>query len=55
MALTSGGRLAGVLVGGAGGLIKDVTAAGEILTRFSAEAESLLASKAPGLVSEKLA
>lgn len=43
--------IAGVLVGEAAGLIADIPPAAELLTRISAEAETLLASKAPGLVS----
>ena len=43
--------IAGVLVGEAAGLINDVPPATDILARISAEAEALLAAKAPGMVS----
>ena len=42
--------IAGVLVGEAAGLIADIPPAAELLARISSEAETLLASKAPGLV-----
>ena len=40
------------LAGEAAGLINDIPAAGDILTRIGDEAETLLAAKDPGLVSE---
>lgn len=49
MALASGGRLAGA-VSDAAGLIRHIPPAAEILSRVGAEAETLLASFAPGLV-----